>query len=148
MIWWLLESCMGQVVGTRICGAGTCIALCADAGWTCCRAGADCTWCRCGLRNSFAGNWVLSPWASEGFFPGVATRGFFQNFSRGDQKWWNLVFTPQNWKNNLFCWNFQNPGRGQGPPANAHGWAKGHELNQLKNCKTHGSTEVVCQHCA
>ena len=27
-------------------------------------------------------------------------------------------------------------------------WAKAHELNQLKNCKTRGRTEVVCQDCA
>jgi len=27
-------------------------------------------------------------------------------------------------------------------------WAKAHELNQLKIRKTHGYTEVVCQHCA
>jgi len=26
--------------------------------------------------------------------------------------------------------------------------AKAHELNQLKNCKTRGCTELVCQHCA
>jgi len=26
--------------------------------------------------------------------------------------------------------------------------AKAHGLNQLKNRKTHGCTEVICQHCA
>jgi len=28
----------------------------------------------------------LEAWASEGFFQGAATMGFFQNFSGGDQK--------------------------------------------------------------
>jgi len=32
----------------------------------------------------------LQTWASEGFFQAGATREFFQNFSRGRQKWWNL----------------------------------------------------------
>jgi len=27
-------------------------------------------------------------------------------------------------------------------------WAKAHELDQLRNRKTRGCTEVVCQHCA
>jgi len=49
------------------------------------------------------------PWASEGFFPGGATRGFFLTFSRGP-KWWNLIFPTRNLANNLFCCKFQNPG--------------------------------------
>jgi len=36
------------------------------------------------------------------FFQG-GSRGFPQIIFQGGQKWWNLFFTPRNWKNNLFC---------------------------------------------
>jgi len=36
------------------------------------------------------------------FFLREASRGFFQNFFQGGQKWWNLFFTLRNWKNNLY----------------------------------------------
>jgi len=51
---------------------------------------------------------TTTPWASEGFFQGRATRGFFQNFSRVDQTWWNSHFPTQNEENNYFLlknWN-------------------------------------------
>jgi len=37
---------------------------------------------------------IFSRWGAVG--------NFLKIFSRGGQKWWNLVFTPRNWKNDLF----------------------------------------------
>ena len=43
-------------------------------------------------------------WASEGFFPGgAAVADFPKIFSSGGQKWWNLFFTPWNWKTTFSC---------------------------------------------
>ena len=39
---------------------------------------------------------------SEGFFQGGAVGDFPKYFSRGGQKWWNLFFTPRNWKKEPF----------------------------------------------
>jgi len=51
------------------------------------------------------------------------TRGFFQNFSRGSQKWWHSLFPTQNYKNNLFLLRIS-PSRGglapTAPPSEAH----------------------------
>ena len=44
------------------------------------------------------------------FSRGGALRDFSKVFPGRGQKWWNLIFAPRNWKNNLFCWNFQNQG--------------------------------------
>jgi len=44
------------------------------------------------------------------FFPGGGTRGFFQIFSKGGQKLWNLFFPTWNNENTFFCWIFQLPG--------------------------------------
>jgi len=52
-----------------------------------------CSWISYNLKMILV---VQLSWASEGFFPGGATRWFFQYFSRGGQKWWNLVFTTRN----------------------------------------------------
>jgi len=43
--------------------------------------------------------------------------GFGRIFSRGGQKWWNLVLPLEIEKSTFFCWNFQNPGEGKAPPA-------------------------------
>ena len=52
------------------------------------------------IQHNFSQKWChftcLCTWAPEGIFPGGATSGFFQRFSTGDQKWWNLFFTTRN----------------------------------------------------
>ena len=69
----------------------------------------------------------LRPWASEGFFPGEASRVFSQNFFQGGgQKWWNLVLTPWNWKNNLFLLiisKYRGAKSSLSPPSDAHACA-------------------------
>ena len=53
------------------------------------------------------------------FFQGGATRGFFQNFSRGGGERGEISFFPlETKKTTFFCWNFQNPG-GAGPPCSS-----------------------------
>jgi len=49
-----------------------------------------------------------------------ASRGFPQNFFQWEQKWWNLVFTPRNWKNNLFLLIISKPRGGQAPLSDTH----------------------------
>ena len=42
---------------------------------------------------------------------------FSQHFYQGDQKWWNLFFTPRNWTNNLFLPIILKSRRAKAPPA-------------------------------
>jgi len=58
------------------------------------------------------------------FSMGVPVGDFPKIFSRGGQKWWNLVYTPRNWKNNLFLLIISNS-RGPSPPfppSYVHDW--------------------------
>jgi len=53
----------------------------------------------------------------------VATRVFFQNFSRGGQKWRKLNFPLKTKKIIFLCWKFQNLGGASAlpsPPSDAH----------------------------
>ena len=45
---------------------------------------------------------------SKDFLRGGGSREFSQHSFQGGRMWWNLLFTPWNWKSNLFCWQFQN----------------------------------------
>ena len=63
----------------------------------------------------------LQAWASEGFFPGGGVGDFPKKFSREVQKWWNLCFTPRNWKNNLLFPIISKYSGGKAPPSDAHG---------------------------
>jgi len=49
------------------------------------------------------------------FFPRGPVGDFPKFFSREGQKWWNLVFTPRNWKKYFFANGFKIRGA-QGPP--------------------------------
>jgi len=49
------------------------------------------------------------------FFQEGPVGNFPKFFSRGGQKWWNLFFTPRNWKNNLFLLIISKSRGGQGP---------------------------------
>ena len=54
-------------------------------------------------RNFFDGLPSLRHGRRKDFFQEGASMRFSQNFFPGEgQKWWNLLFTPRNWKNNLF----------------------------------------------
>ena len=64
------------------------------------------------VRLYIATKWSLGHRHRKVFSRG-GIKGFFRGFPRGDQKCWNLVFIPRNWKYNLFCWKFRNPGGGQ-----------------------------------
>jgi len=65
----------------------------------------------------------LSAWASEGFFPGGATRGFSKIFPGGAKSSEIWLFPVEIKKTSFFCLNFQNP---RGPrlllplPSDAH----------------------------
>jgi len=48
----------------------------------------------------------------EDFFHGRAARAFFQNFSRGGQKWQNLFFSHSKLRKQRFLQKFKNPGAG------------------------------------
>jgi len=54
------------------------------------------------------GHFWVRTWASEGFFPGGATRGFFQNFSMREAKSGEIVFFPlETKKSTFFAENFK-----------------------------------------
>ena len=65
----------------------------------------------------------------------VETMGVGGIFSRADQKWLNLVFTPRNWKNNLFL-RVISKSTGGPPPSDAHGW------DEFKSVTMKGRNEV------
>jgi len=57
--------------------------------------------------------------ASEGFFQGGATRGFFKIFWGGKSS--EICFFPLETKKTTFlCCNFQNPGGAKAPPSDTH----------------------------
>ena len=81
----------------------------------------------------------LQPRASEGFFPGGASREFSQIFCRGGQKWWNLFFTPRNWKKQPFFANnfkIQGGGKAPSPPPDARVYSFGRSLWHVLILKT------------
>jgi len=54
------------------------------------------------------GQLLLPSWASEGFFPGEGSSGFFQTIFRVGQTWLHLFSLVETKKTNHFCWNCQN----------------------------------------
>jgi len=66
---------------------------------------------------------------------------FFKSFSKGGQRWWNLVFTTHNYEKSLFCRNLQIPapfphpclcaGKVRASPSN--NWCNFKRLNTILN---------------
>jgi len=76
---------------------------------------------------------TLRAWATEGFLPGEATSRFFLNFSRGCEKWSNLILTTlKTKKTTIFSWKCQNPWWGKATlptPSDAHDYV--FDLSQI-----------------
>ena len=81
------------------------------------------------------------------FFHGMATRGFFQNFSRGRPKMVKFVFSYSKLRKNVFCWVFLNPGGIDNRDVQGRNevrWCLGQETNLVPPCSNLRSFGSKC----